>query len=112
MLNLLLLNDKRDPIRITDVFDTKGNLKPYGQKVLKETSKGYVSYMRGENPITFPIRLYAPHSVVPKIKYDIKGNLLAKDNRIKYILNEGNKGPSATRNTATLASEGGVYRVS
>ena len=29
-----------------------------------------------------------------------------KDNRIKYILNEGNKGPSATRNTAILASKG------
>ena len=29
-----------------------------------------------------------------------------KDNRIKYILNEGKRGPSATRNTAILASEG------
>ena len=29
-----------------------------------------------------------------------------KDRRIKYILNEGKKGPSATRNTAILASEG------
>ena len=28
------------------------------------------------------------------------------DRRIKYILNEGNKGPSATRNTAILASGG------
>jgi glycosyltransferase involved in cell wall biosynthesis len=29
-----------------------------------------------------------------------------KDDRIKYILNKGKKGPSATRNTAILASEG------
>jgi glycosyltransferase involved in cell wall biosynthesis len=29
-----------------------------------------------------------------------------KDRRIKYLLNEGNKGPSATRNTAILASKG------
>ena len=28
------------------------------------------------------------------------------DERIKYLFNEGNKGPSATRNTAILASEG------
>jgi len=85
LLNLLLLNDKRDPIRITDVFDSSGNLKPNGDKILREASRGYISYMRGENPITFPIRLYAPQSVVPKIKYDIKGNLLKKDDRIKYL---------------------------
>ena len=29
-----------------------------------------------------------------------------EDERIKYVRNEGNKGPSATRNTAILASEG------
>jgi len=29
-----------------------------------------------------------------------------KDERIKYVRNEGNKGPSATRNTAILASKG------
>jgi glycosyltransferase involved in cell wall biosynthesis len=29
-----------------------------------------------------------------------------KDRRITYILNDGNKGPSATRNTAILASDG------
>ena len=28
------------------------------------------------------------------------------DERIKYVLNKGKKGPSATRNTAILASEG------
>ena len=29
-----------------------------------------------------------------------------KDNRIKYVINESKRGPSATRNTAILASEG------
>ena len=29
-----------------------------GTKLLREKTKGYVSYVRGENPITFPLRLY------------------------------------------------------
>ncbi len=85
LLNLLLLNDKREPIKITDVFDTSGMITVKGEKKLSEISKGYVSYVRGQNPITFPIRLYAPGSVVPKIKYDIRGNILEKDAEIRYL---------------------------
>jgi len=86
LLNLLLLNDKRDTIKISDVFDSNGIIKSNGDKILTEASRGYVSYLRGENPITFPLRLYSPESVVPKmIKYDIRGKILKPDERIRYL---------------------------
>ena len=57
MLNMMLLNDKRTPISYNDVFDKQGELKQQGETIIQEKSTGYVSYLRGENPITFPLRL-------------------------------------------------------
>jgi hypothetical protein len=57
-LNLLLTNDKRPNIRMHDLFDKTGALTSQGKKKLIETARGYVSYMRGENPFSFPFRLY------------------------------------------------------
>jgi len=58
ILNMMLLNDKRPIIHSKDVFDSNGGLTKPGSIILREKSRGYVSYLRGENPITFPIRLY------------------------------------------------------
>jgi superfamily II DNA or RNA helicase len=58
LLNLLLKNDKRPTISKYDIFDENEKLKESGIEFLKKKSRGYVSYVRGENPITFPIRLY------------------------------------------------------
>ena len=58
LMNLLLINEKRDEIRINDIFDTKNNsFTPEGKKILGEYISQFVSYMRGENPLTFPLRL-------------------------------------------------------
>jgi superfamily II DNA or RNA helicase len=58
MLNLLLSNDKRPLLENSKVFDKNGNITESGEKLLIETSRGYVSFMRGENPYTYPVRLY------------------------------------------------------
>lgn len=58
MLNLLLSNDKRALLENSKVFDKNGNITESGEKLLIETSRGYVSFMRGENPYTYPVRLY------------------------------------------------------
>jgi hypothetical protein len=58
MLNLLLSNDKRPLLENSKVFDKYGNITESGEKLLIETSRGYVSFMRGENPYTYPARLY------------------------------------------------------
>ena len=58
ILNMMLLNDGRPLINKKDVFTNEGLLSQKGKQILKEKSRGYISYLRGENPITFPIRLY------------------------------------------------------
>ena len=58
LLNLLLLNDKYPTIRVDDVFDIrKEKFTASGRKLLGKLASHYVSFMRGENPLTFPIRL-------------------------------------------------------
>lgn len=66
LLNLLLTNDKRQNLKTSDVFDKHGDLTNAGRDVLIKASRGYVSYMRGENPFTFPFRLY------PSINNDVR----------------------------------------
>jgi hypothetical protein len=68
LTNLINTVDKRSLIRETDIFDKEGNFKEKGVKQGKETEDGkellirkltgYISYVRGENPYTFPYRIY------------------------------------------------------
>lgn len=83
LINLLLLNDGRPTIPVNSVFDSSGNVKQDGIAILKQMSRGYISYLRGQNPITFPIRLFPKSAIVPKIEYDINGNEV--DEGIKYL---------------------------
>jgi hypothetical protein len=62
LLNYLRMNDtKRETsaIRTTDLFDKEGRMRtsPRNQRLLEQASRAYVSYMRGENPYTFPLRM-------------------------------------------------------
>jgi hypothetical protein len=60
LINLLLLNDKFPTIQVQDVFDTKagkGSFTPTGRLLLGKLISNYISFMRGENPLTFPLRL-------------------------------------------------------
>lgn len=66
LLNLLLINDKRDSrIQLTEsmVFDANGKFRKaadgrlVGAELLGSVAAAYVSFMRGENPLSFPIRL-------------------------------------------------------
>ena len=63
--NLLNVNDKRPKIKEEDVFDRKGNFTENGKELLQSKLYGYVSYVRGENPYTFPYRLY-PSTFAPE----------------------------------------------
>lgn len=60
LLNLLLINDKFPTLDIDDIFDQKRqafNREKNGRKLLGKVASCYVSFMRGENPLTFPLRL-------------------------------------------------------
>ena len=65
LMNILLLNDKRAPLRESDIFQKDGiriNVDKDGSEnaalnLLIEKTRGYISYVRGSNPINFPVRL-------------------------------------------------------
>jgi len=69
LTNLMNSNDNKAPIKISDVFNNKGEFIPTGRELLIRKLTGYVSYVRGENPYTFPVRIYANHNDYLDFKY-------------------------------------------
>ena len=76
LTNLLNINDKRPTIQLQNVFEKDGTFKAAsitkdgavvedGKELLKRKTIGYVSYVRGENPYTFPYRIY-PNDFAPE----------------------------------------------
>ena len=64
LINLMNRNDHRSEIEVKDIFDKNGNFKidddgrEIGKELLKQKATGYVSFIRGENPYTFPYRIW------------------------------------------------------
>ena len=58
LLNIMNINDKRSTITANDVFDAEGNVTENGRLILERKSRGYISYVAGENPYLFPYRIY------------------------------------------------------
>ena len=56
IINMLLANENHS--LISQSIFTNGVLTPEGEQILRNVCRGYVSYMRGENPVSFPLRLY------------------------------------------------------
>ena len=73
LLNLMNTNDRRGRIEARDIFDKNGEFKKNGEEILIRKSTGYISFVRGENPYTFPYRIYpsefAKKNTFPFIKY-------------------------------------------
>ena len=70
LVNLMNANDKRGLITVEEVFESNGKFKEAkknedgsieeegGRELLHRKMIGYISYVRGENPYTFPYRMY------------------------------------------------------
>ena len=71
LVNLMNINDKRPTIQIKDIFDKNGNFKidkdgkEIGKELLQRRLIGYVSFVRGDNPYTFPYRIW-PNQFSPE----------------------------------------------
>ncbi len=99
LLNLLNMNDRRGIVSVSDIFDKNGDWKKdkegneIGKELLIRKASGYVSYVRGENPYTFPFRVYpdrfAPDHVFKTIeeypKYQINGRKIPNDKKIEKL---------------------------
>ena len=89
------MNDRRGRIQTKDIFDINGNIKDEEAKqLLIRKATGYISVVRGENPYTFPFRIYpnyfAKKHTFPFIKYpefQMNGSkIMDKDkNRILHL---------------------------
>ena len=93
LLNLMNMNDRRGIISVSDIFDKNGEWqkdkdgKEIGKEFLMRKATGYVSYIRGENPYTFPFRVYpdrfAPENTFKSIEehpnYQINGRRIPSD---------------------------------
>jgi hypothetical protein len=73
ILNLLLENDGREKVKANDLFNSRGEL--INPDLLEEVSRGYISYVRGANPISFPLKKLPNQS----------DNLYIRENNIVYL---------------------------
>ena len=76
LLNLLLYNSgqiksEAQELKVSTLFTTEGELTTEGPRILREVSTGLVSFLRSENPLTFPARIY-PHPTELISKYPTK----------------------------------------
>ena len=89
LLNYIMANEKRPLLEPKNLFDKEGLLTKEGEAKLIEVTRGYVSYMRGENPFTFPARLYPTmHTVVKQYVpplHDIKGHDIPEEHVLHKI---------------------------
>ena len=72
-INLLLKNDKRNTISTKDIFTPTGDFTPHGKEHLIQAIKGYISFVKGDDPFKFPFKIYPPmypHIYHPKYRPD------------------------------------------
>jgi superfamily II DNA or RNA helicase len=84
LVNLMNMNDRRAQIEIKQVFNKDGSFKEAsadgktegGRELLERKATGYISFVRGENPYTFPFRLwpqeFAKQQTFPQRPYPTK----------------------------------------
>jgi hypothetical protein len=90
LLNLLLMNQKRPTLKLSDFFDAEGKLISAKIPILKKKMYGLVSYVRGENPLRFPEGKYPTDStaIIPSKapKKTIDGDLINAGEQIKELV--------------------------
>lgn len=76
LMNLLLMNDKRAEISEKDIFMPKLKMvrgkgltvfRSAGKEKLGNIASAYLSFMRGENPLSFPVRFNPEDAACPKL---------------------------------------------
>jgi len=94
LINLMLMNDNRPTIKASDFFDKNEKLIESKKVLFESKIRGYISYMRGEDPFRFPTRMYPSNTI--KFK-----NMPILDSSGKVITN-----PISTLNIVGCVMEG------
>jgi len=79
LINLMLMNDNRPTIKASDFFDKHEKLIESKKVLFESKIRGYISYMRGEDPFRFPERIYPPNTIKFKNMpvLDTTGNVIS-----------------------------------
>ena len=89
LINLMLRNDNRPLIKANKYINSEGTLIESEKVDFIKKIRGYISYMRGEDPYRFPKRLYPQSKEVIKIEYmpnkDKNGDIIEDDMRIQHL---------------------------
>lgn len=90
-VNLFLWNDRKqkpnESVKITDLFNADATLKsgPEGER-FRKWCQDYVSFVKGENPFTFPFRLPPPKTIArDAIATSFLGKPIAPADRVQYL---------------------------
>jgi len=118
LTNLMNVNDRRTEITVDQIFTKTGEFRVpvssaelVGEALLRKKLMGYVSFVRGENPYTFPFRIYktnmeiANPPIYPPLFMTKIGSIQERvyDIALKNILSQ-RKVDTSTDASTTLAS--------
>jgi len=110
LLRLLVLNDKKTDalIQVDKLLEQDGSLTEGSEEILRPLANAYISFMRGENPNSFPIRLFPEGT--QRISVETYPNLLLSRSSIQRLVPEGDKlGMSRLPIYASSAPEDSLY---
>lgn len=109
-MNLFLWNDRKqsptESVKITDFFNPDATLKtgPDGER-FRTWCQDYVSFVKGENPFTFPFRLPPPKTISREaISKSFLGKRIAPADRIQYLALVGSDA-TGTQKAALVGTE-------
>jgi hypothetical protein len=86
LLNLLLINDKFPTLDIDDIFDQRSQtFVEGGRDLLGKVASSYISFMRGENPLTFPLRLEPDEKLKSWPSKAPNGQLISQEERGRVV---------------------------
>lgn len=88
-MNLFWWNDRKqgikESVRVSDFFNSDGTLKEPGDR-FRDWCQQYVSFVRGENPFTFPFRLPPPKAIQQEeVSTGFLNKQIGENERIKYL---------------------------
>ncbi len=85
LINLILLNEKKPQLTESDVFTPVGDMTESGRRLLAGCCRRYISYMRGENPDTFPLRLRPDNTLTEYPRRDPRGARIKDSSYIEHL---------------------------
>ena len=88
-MNLFGWNDRSlslsREIKVADIFNPDATLKPESEERFRDWVQKSVSFVRGENPFTFPFRLPAPNLAAQDRTTSFTGAPIAPETRMKFL---------------------------